>query len=568
LRHDLEIKELEKSKIEELNQLELRFFTNISHEFKTPLTLIQGPLEQIISEKKYDEKTGKKLSIMQANTRRLLRLISQLLEFRKVKQSTLDLHVKHLDIIAFLDEIKAAFDELAEIKKIDFSFKHEIKEPSAWFDPDKIEKIIYNLLSNAFKHTPESGYIILRASAENDGTLSRFSEKSQSMKKPSILISVTNSGRGIPKEKIEKLFERFYMLDDHQLYSSSMDSGSGIGLSLSKSLIERHNGFIAAESTLNEETTFTIVFPSSAESYSDEERVTSDHEYNLVFTQRGRDELMLTADPGDHIPSNGSPDDLSFKKSATILLAEDNREMRNYIEQMLEDDFKIETADNGKEAYEITRQINPDIILTDIMMPEMDGMELCERIKREQETCHIPIIMLTAKGEDNDKISGLRTGADDYITKPFHPDELLQKLKNIVTTRKRAWEKFQKGSILEPTDIAVTSFDEKFLKNAVVAVEEHIDDPDFDVSGLVSHTGMSRSVMYRKLKALTGQSANEFINTIRLKRAAQLLKKQKLSVSEITYMVGYNDPQYFSKCFKKQFGQTPSQFAAEAKQES
>lgn len=562
LRHDLEIKELEKSKIEELNQLELRFFTNISHEFKTPITLIQGPLEQIIAENNYDEKTGKKLQIMRANTRRLLRLINQLLEFRKVKQSTLDLRVKHLDLNAFLREIKEVFDELAEVRKIDFSFYSDVGEEKIWFDPDKIEKILYNLLSNAFKHTQESGYIILKASKEKKPSSSLVAEKYTSgIREPFILISVTNSGKGIPKEKIEKIFERFYMLDDQHLYSSSMDSGSGIGLSLSKSLIERHYGYIAAESAPNDETTFSIAFPSSAESYNEEERMSSTVGYDLVFTRRGKEELFQITDPLDHNSPVVTGEDRTDIR-VTVLLAEDNREMRNYIEQMLEEHFRIITADNGQEAYEITRQTDPDILVTDIMMPVMDGMELCKKIKQEKETSHIPVIMLTAKGEEEDKIRGLKTGADDYITKPFHPDELLQKLKNIASYRKSIWERFQKSSILEPTDIAVTSFDEKFLKNAVRAVEEHIDDPEFDVSGLVAQTGMSRSVMYRKLKALTGQSANEFINTIRLKRAAQLLKKQKLSVSEITYMVGYNDPQYFSKCFKKQFGETPSQYAS------
>jgi len=548
LRHKLQIKEIENANIEEMNQMEIRFFTNISHEFKTPLTLIKGPLEQIMAENKFDEKTSKKLRVMRSNTRRLMRLINQLMEFRKIKQSTLDLRVSEANIYVFLSQIKDVFSVLAEKKSIDFSFHSEHQQKNIWFDADKIEKIVYNLLSNAFKHTPENGFIELRLSERNN---------------IETVIAVMNSGKGIPPDKIDRLFERFYMLEEQDSISDSVDPGSGIGLSLSKTLIERHYGEIQVSSIPGEETTFSVSFPGIRSAYKDSEIAPAVTEFDLSFTTgRATDELFSkrTLEKSDSTAINSATE--VSNEAVRILLVEDNHEVREFIHDILPGTYSIHDAEDGLQGYEMIKQIEPDLIISDVMMPGMNGFELCRLVKGEEESCHIPLILLTAKTAEEDKIEGLETGADDYITKPFNPIEFKQKVINILSTRKKAWERFRKGLILEPSDIAVTSFDEKFLKNAVEAVEQHIDDPDFDVSQLVSKTGMSRSVMYRKLKALTGQSANEFINTLRLKRAAQLLSKQKLSISEITYMVGYNDPQYFSKCFKKQFGKTPSQYAS------
>lgn len=562
LKHDIQVKDLEKQQIEELNRMELRFFTNISHEFKTPLTLIQGPLEQIISSGSFGPRVDKQLVMMRTNVRRLLRLISQLMEFRKVKQSTMELKVKKGDIVDYLKQLKSVFDDLAESKGIDYSLQTNTDSRLVWFDADKIEKIIFNLLANAFKYTSSGGRVTLELTVDPNGeAFARMKgEEEAEFRDGCIIMSVTDSGAGIPPDKLNYIFERFYQVEDEKRFQSTSDSGTGIGLSLTKTLVEKHHGLIWAESESGKGSRFSLAIPLSANPYAEDEMYEEDRLSLPSITLRPGDELYMPGEgqaPGI-VPREPSPGE----KRASILVVEDHQEVVDFIKETLENEFTVYTAGDGSKGFNQVVSHQPDIVVTDVMMPVMDGYQLCTRIKTDEATSHIPVIMLTAKGEERDRLAGLKEGADDYIVKPFNPEELIQKIRNILHTREKMWEKFRRQLSVEPSDITVTSFDEKLLSSALKIVEEHMDNPEFDVSMLVKHVGMSRSVLYRKLKALTGQSAKEFINTIRLKRAAQLLLKNKLNISEITYMVGYNDPQYFSKCFKKQFGSTPSQYAA------
>ncbi|MFO7934275.1 MAG: two-component regulator propeller domain-containing protein [Bacteroidales bacterium] len=567
LKHDIQIKDLEKQQIEELNRMELSFFTNISHEFKTPLTLIQGPLEQIVSSGSFGPRIDKQLEMMRTNVRRLLRLINQLMEFRRVKQSTMDLKVTKGDIVTHLKQLKSVFDDLAESREIHYDFITSADSQLAWFDPDKIEKIVFNLLANAFKYTSAGGTIVLELSIDRTGKQVERIKGAQEAVFPDgcFLISVKDSGAGIPPDKLPHIFERFYQAENEERYQPTSDRGTGIGLSLTKSLVEKHHGIIRAESTPGKGSMFILAIPLTKDMYADSE-IREEGQVSRPSISLRPDEELFVKKEEERSPEKIKKKQLPGGKTPSVLIVEDHREVIDFLRETLEHEFTVYSAEDGSQGLKQILEHQPDIVVTDVMMPVMDGFQLCTRIKTDEITSHIPVIMLTAKDEEEDKIRGLKEGADDYIMKPFNPEELVQKIRNILHARSRMWERFRRQISIEPSDITVTSFDEKLLSNALKIVEEHMDDPEFDVSMLVKHVGMSRSVLYRKLKALTGQSAKEFINTIRLKRAAQLLLKNKLSISEITYMVGYNDPQYFSKCFKKQFGKTPSQYAETSRQ--
>ncbi len=557
LKHELALKELEKNKIEEINKMELRFFTNISHEFKTPLTLILGPLEKILSQENLAESLRKHLKMMQTNGARMLRLINQLMDFRKVEQESMSLKVMQFDIVDFLREIKSAFEDLAEIREITLHIHSNRDSVLAWFDQDKIEKIIYNLISNAFKYTPNLGTIGIRliAGTPPGYLLDQDMERVCGTDRDGwISIEVSDTGTGIDADKFDRIFERFYRLDDEGGHYRAMQEGTGIGLALSKSLIEKHHGTIRASSEPGKGSRFTISFPICREAYSGDEI--------LELAQQAPYEFTLKPDI-EYLKKSAAVHGIREEdiEGPTVLVVEDDVDVRSFIIDCIQEEFNVEGCTNGKEALESIRHKPPEIVITDVMMPELDGIELTRLIKDDIQTSHIPVILLTARDSEESKIEGLKTGAVDYIAKPFNPEELVQKVKNILHTRTKQWNIFRNQLLVEPSEITVTSQDEKFLRQAVTIVEEHIDEVDFDVSRFVGETSMSRSVLYRKMKALTGQSVNEFINTIRLKRAAQLLGQDKLSISEIAYMVGFNDPQYFSKCFRKQFACTPTQYA-------
>jgi signal transduction histidine kinase/ligand-binding sensor domain-containing protein/DNA-binding response OmpR family regulator len=566
MKNELKLKDLEKQKIEEVNQMKMQFFTNVSHEFRTPLTLIMSPLEKLMDSSR-DKTTASLYKLMYRNANRLLSLINQLMDLRKIEKGSMDLKLTHQDIIAFVKDIKNAFDELAEEKKIEFLFSSNIPNMMIYFDTDKIDKIVYNLLSNAFKFTPVGGKVSVKVKLitreEIRGKQSRKLLKKdqpiqQSLAGGYVEISVKDNGIGIPKENQDKVFNRFYQAPTGM---NLKNPGTGIGLSLSRDLSELHKGQLNLISSDGKGSKFSLLLPIDKSCYSTNDFLLDKQKDTQILHQ---EVSVILNEEYDVLGEEDSSLDTREKGNVnpTVLIVEDNPDVRKFIRISLEPVYKIIEAKDGVTGLEISRKEVPDIIVSDIMMPEMDGIEMAKKLYDDQACSHIPVIFLTAKTEEQSKLIGLETGVIDYINKPFNPRILELKIRNIIRKQRKHAEQIRKSLLLEPSEVEIESMDEKFLKRAVQVVEDHMSDSDFDVQQFVEEMGMSRSVLYRKLRAVTNQSANEFINVIRLKRAAQLLIRKNMNVSEISYLVGFNDPQYFSKCFRKYYGKTPSQYSA------
>ncbi|GAA4233916.1 two-component regulator propeller domain-containing protein [Postechiella marina] len=553
-KHKLELVHLEKEKNEELQQLKLEFFTNISHEIRTPLTLIKGPLEYLQdSYEKLDDKTVKQqLNLMQKNTDSLLRLINQLLGFRKMEKGKMQLNLINSNFVKFIQELVEPFQFLSHKRGVNFKIITP-ENITTWFDPIALEKIINNLLSNALKFTQEHGNITIEV-FEHRGALNQ--QKSVNL----LIIKVKDSGSGIPTEKIKYVFDRFYNVKNKKKASSE---GTGIGLSYSKQLVEFHQGTIDVKSTPNEGSTFTVKLPMEEKMYLNLDGI------NLEHDNENQDFFFAsTAQTIQRDRHDETIDDVLTKgrsKLPILLVIDDNLDIRNFIAQALQEDYTIYQAENGKEGLEMARSLQPNIVLTDVFMPIIDGFEFCKTLKTEQETSHIPVIMLTAKTSDESELKGFKHGADDYIRKPFNIDLLKIKLTNIILHRQELRKRFNRKIFLKPKEVTVTSADEKFLQRAIEIIEEHMMDTEFNVEILVKEMKFSRSNIYMKFKELTGLSSSEFIRNIRLKRAMQLLETSNLSVKEIMYMTGFNTGSYFSKCFKKQFGLLPSEYIKKIK---
>ena len=553
-KHKLVLEHMEREKLEELNQMKLSFFTNISHELRTPLTLIINPLEYILEKGKTvsQEKLQQQYHYMYKNAKYLLRLVNQLLDFRKLDRGSLNLRVGKGDLVDFIKETTEPFQFLASKKDIHFHIAGADSHIYTFFDPDVVEKVMYNLLSNAFKFTPEDGHVVVNI-------LERDMEV-KSISGPFVEIRVKDDGPGISKKRVKKIFERFYK----EGAKKENKDGAGIGLAYSKSLVELHHGTINLESVKGEGACFVVRLPMNKNAY-----------LNSEIDQQQLENFKATSDPLEYmIPEPVSKVTTSAmgmdleereKELPLLLFVDDNTDIRRFIKDGFQHDFRIITAEDGEKGYEIAVSSLPDIIVSDIMMPNMNGIELCETLKTNSLTSHIPIILLTAKSTAEDELKGLRTGADAYVVKPFKLDILRAQLLNIYLQRERLKQRFRQEVILAPKDITVTSADEEFLKKAMSFIEDHMADSEFNVEALVKEMHISRSKLYLKLKALTGQSSSEFIRTVRLKRAIQLLEKSDYTIKEIMYMTGFNTASYFSKCFKKQFGVVPSEYLRKQK---
>ncbi|MEQ9375285.1 MAG: two-component regulator propeller domain-containing protein [Imperialibacter sp.] len=536
--NDLRLERLKLESVERLNKTKLQFFTNISHEFRTPLTLIIGPIQNLIDSEGIEKGVKGKLQSVNHNVLRLHKLVNQLLDFRKVESGNMKVTAMESNLVSFIKEIKYSFDTLAEEMNADFTLQSSHEEIMVWFDPDQMEKVIFNLLSNAFKKIPKKGVVSIKLEQTTDN----------------VYVSVFDNGTGIKREHLTTIFEPFFSYDE-----GKHSTGTGIGLSLSKSLIELHHGSIGVESIEGQFARFTLTLPLGNIHFKPTEVVEGKIEVP-VASPRGSNVLgppvVTLPEPVQH--SDDTP---------TVLIVEDNREVSAYIQSILEKDFKIQIAFNGKEGLEKALKTNPNLVISDLMMPVMDGIALCNALRQTEATSHIPIILLTARTSEVYKIEGLETGADDYITKPFNSKVLALKVRNLLDGRKKLMEMFadNKTLTLEPTSITVTSRDEIFINQALKSVESNISNTNYSVDDLCKDVGMSKATLFRKLKALTGQSANEVIRTIRLKRAAQILAEGDFSISEVAYMVGFNDPKYFRNCFKKVFSQSPSEYADQMK---
>lgn len=560
----LMIEQVSQDKIRELNQLKLQFFTNISHELRTPLTLITGPLENMIQTSKTitEDQRNKYHHLMYKNAKYLLRLVDQLLDFRKLDQGATPLQLEKRDVVKFLRDITSPFDFLASKKNLTFHFLPEEEPLTAWFDPAIMEKILYNLLSNAFKFTPEGGSVTVRV-RKSMGKKSSTPEKFR--RYGSVAISVEDSGVGINKNKIKSIFDRFYTSSSGEVKNRE---GAGIGLSYTWELVELHRGKIDVESSPGKGSVFTVRITLDKNQYeSNEFRTESTHNYLPQY------------DPEDFIgtSSESSAEELELNSEVTelqqrnmlmaeredsplLLYIDDNADLRSFIRKGMESDFRVVAADGGRAGIELATTAVPDFIITDLMMPDVDGMQVLKEIKNDPRTSHIPVIMLTAKDTAESRTEGLGYGADGYQTKPFDIGDLTQQIKNILNSRTQLHERFRKQVITSPKEVTVTNVDEEFLQRAMDIVEENMGNTEFSVEELVREMRVSRSKLYLKLKALTGQSSSEFVRTIRLKRAVQLLENSGYSVKEVMFMTGFNTASYFSKCFKQQFGIVPSEY--------
>ncbi|WP_422107660.1 hybrid sensor histidine kinase/response regulator transcription factor [Winogradskyella sp.] len=532
----------------DLNEKKLQFFTNISHEFRTPLSLIIGPLEDIIKNysSELPDRIKEKHNTIHKNTSRLYRLINELLDFRKLELDKVRIKVQKLNLVSFTKNVAGHFKEEAFIKNIHLSVDTDIQDIEVWADTSMLEKIIFNVLSNAFKVTSEGGAITIDLSAKED--LVDLPLANENEKIPAVEIAISDTGPGLSQDQIDNIFKRFYQVDNlNKTYYGS----TGIGLEVVQNFVKLHKGKIKVNSEIGKGTTFTIVLPSGIDYFSEEERLTEKVE-NQVRT--GENFL---------VPSSSSETEVSKNEevnvaSHTLLIVEDNTELRNYLKNELKTQYKILLAKNGKEGLQLAKEFLPDIIMTDVIMPEMDGFMFCKHIKSDIKTSHIPLLMLTAKTQIENRMEGIEKGADAYMVKPFDVGLLKLRLSQLITSRQLIFNKY--FSVISDVDNkSTTSLDKEFIEKVMSYINESIGDPNLNVETLASQLHLSRSQFYRKIKALTNQTANEFIRNIRLIRAKQLIESGNNNISEVCYKVGFSSPSYFTKCFKSHFGILPKE---------
>ncbi|MEZ4747006.1 MAG: ATP-binding protein [Calditrichia bacterium] len=550
--------EQQSEKLKEMDELKSRFFANISHEFRTPLTLIMGLLDKLRRNTPTAD-AHSDLGMMRQNAARLLNLINELLDLSKLEAGRMELRAAKSDIVQFLRRIFASFASFAPEKEIELRFNHvPLTETSGqaaifiYFDAEKLEKVFNNLLSNAFKFTPANGQIDVSIVT---GIAGGGDEQ------PVVEIRITNTGPGIPPDKLENIFDRFYQVEAG---TTRQFEGTGIGLALVKELVELHRGSVFVESEVDRETTFSVRLPFGAKHLRPEEIVEKSEatEEQVVPIVRQIPVKPVDIDSGGSVfqPDAASPVSKNTGDDCIVLVVEDHRDLRAFICEQLRPEFQVIEAENGRIGLEIAEAQIPDLIISDVMMPEMDGYQLCDALKSGEKTNHIPVILLTAKAATGDKIEGLETGADDYLVKPFDSQELVIRVRNLIRIREQMRQKFSSEMLLKPADVTVPSIHQEFLSRLIAIIEEHLDDENFSVEALSDDIGMSRAQLHRKLRAIANQSPSEFIRSFRLQRAAELIKQDAGNIAEIAYMVGFNSQAYFTRCFQEQFGCSPRDF--------
>ena len=529
MRFALEQERKEAQRMHELDMMKIRFFTNVSHEFRTPLSLILAPVEKLIRSAA-DPLQKQQYQLINRNARRLLNLVNQLLDFRKMEVQELKLHATEGDIAKFIKNISYSFTDIAEKKNIRFSYESEVESLQTKFDHDKIERILFNLLSNAFKFTPENGSVAVELNAV------------QTDAETLLEIKIKDTGIGIPEDKLQKIFERFFQ---NEVPGSMVNQGSGIGLAITKEFVKLHNGSITVESEEDNGACFTVTIPVRP--------------ITAAQTKNSQEELLnptITTSKQASVVSN---------KKATVLIVEDNEDFLFYLKDNLNEHYNIAEAADGKEGWQKALAIHPDLIVSDISMPVMDGIELCKKIKQDARTKHIPVVLLTALAGEEQQLRGLETGAADYMSKPFNFEILLRRIRNLLSQNESLKQTFAKQVEVKTTEIKLSSPDEKFVQDALAITEKNIANADFSVEELSRALLMSRVAVYKRLFALTGKTPIEFIRSVRLQRAAQLLEQSNMTVAEVAYETGFNNPKYFSKYFKVQYGVLPSAYNATKK---
>ena len=531
---EIRMERLDKEKREEISQMKIRFYVNISHELRTPLTLIVAPLQELL-----DRISGhwehEQLLYVQRNTNRLLHLVNQLMDFRRAELGIFELRAVYSNAYKRILNCFMNYESLSKRKDIDYNFYTELQDKNVIFDENYLDLIANNLLSNAFKYTEVGESIIVKLYIEDDN----------------LVLQVIDTGIGIPLEKQEKIFERFYQIENGR-------EGSGIGLSLVQRLVELHHGRIVLQSEVGKGSTFTIYLPQDESVYTQEELLgrSGDEGEQRVYSTNAND-IYIGDD--EKFGEEVSTDEENCKRG-TILVVEDNRELRQYLVNGLSALFDILETENGQKALDILKDKDVDLIITDVMMPVMDGVRLCKLVKQNLRTCHIPVYMLSAKVDIKYQLEGLQVGADDYIAKPFSMEVLRTKILNMLRTRYRIFERYSNMTEIRPEKLTSNTMDEELLRKAIAVVEKNMDNVEFSTEQFAREMNMSRSNLHLKLKAITGKSAIDFIHKIRFNRACQLLKEGKYTVSEISFMVGYNTPSYFAARFKKYIGCLPTEY--------
>ena len=513
------------AEMKEVTAQKLQFFTNVSHEVRTPLTLILAPLDRLIISLR-ESPYASDLGLIQKNANRLLRVINQILDFRKVEGKQEKLAVREIDLVPFVGEIKSYFDSMASVRAIAYTFTSSIKQCTLWIDPDLLEKVFVNLLSNAFKFTPEGGSVRIELTEEEDR----------------VFIQVIDTGSGIQPGNLPHLFDRFYTED--------RSMGTGIGLHLVKEYIHMHGGEIRVESEPGQRTTFTVCLRKGKAHFEDSDLMETSVSHQAYEASR--------------LDDSETHKMLSKTYPYTILITEDDDEVRCFLERELSPHFKTRTAANGKDALRVLEEEEISLVVSDVMMPEMNGFELCRTIKSQLPFSHIPVILLTALTDERQRIFGITGGADDYIQKPFHTDyvkiKIIHLLQERQKLRERLLEKLRDNKLLLSEPEKVESIDDAFLRKFAEQIEAVYADPEYNVEKLSETLGLSRGHLHRKIKELTGTAPVEFLRTYRLNKATQLLRQNAYTVSEVAYRTGFSSPAYFSKCFKAVYGVTPTEY--------
>ncbi|WP_200976435.1 hybrid sensor histidine kinase/response regulator transcription factor [Echinicola sp. 20G] len=559
LEHDLYVEHLENEQQKELHELKLNFFTNISHEFRTPLTLIIGPLERLLQDGKT---TGFQLSLLRTirgNANRLLGLVNQLMDFRKQESGNMQMKVSQKDLVQFLEERLTFFIPYAAQRNVALHFDKRVDSLLVYFDSEQLDKVVSNLLSNAFKYTPEEGKIVLRV--DQEAFTSDFP-------KGAAVIEVEDNGEGIPSADLELIFDGFYQVSDQYTSTRGKENSSGIGLALTKSLVTMHKGSIHAfSSELNNvesgsSTCFKVKIPLGKDHLSKElicdENSTQEMKVFEPMELDTLDEVTMVEKENIDLPEN---DPLRYQ----IVVVEDNVELREFMVQSLEHKYQVTAVENGRKGWEYIQKELPDMVVSDVMMPEMDGIEMTKLIKKDIRTDHIPVLLLTARTSEDYMMKGLASGSMDYITKPFHLDMLLLKIHNILESRENFRKRFSTGFLKKISRQKEQSAEKEFLDKIIQIIQDNLSDEGFSVKVLCKEIGMSRPVLYRKLKQLTDKSVIELINEVKMEKASQMLLEEGSTVSDVAYSLGFSDPKYFGKSFKNQFGKSPSKFMEENK---
>jgi PAS domain S-box-containing protein len=541
-----ERKRLEKQ-LREMEEMKSHFFANISHEFRTPLTLILGYIEKNLR-RTDDEESVRALELIERNANDLLRLVNLLLDLAKLDANQMGLQTTSGDIVECLKTLTSGFSVFAAQKQIALRFRAEEESIEMYFDREKVEGILSNLLFNALKFTPQGGQVSVTVISPSNRP---SPENKKGVEGENVQIVVRDTGVGIPAERLAHIFDRFF-----QVHGSSHEyNGTGLGLSLVKELVALHHGTVQVESDEGLGTTFTVFLPRGKHHLNENEVVDG-----RTFKQEANGHAELKTSGLDETVSGSKTDATNGSDDTLILVIEDHTDLRAYIRECLEPAYKVVEAQDGAAGMVKALQAIPDLVVCDVMMPKLNGYEVCHNLKTDERTSHIPVILLTAKAAKEDKIKGLKEGADDYLIKPFDSQELLARIKNLIDLRRKLRERYRSTVYLRPSEIATNSLDEVFLKRVLQSVEKNLGQEDYDVETLSTEVGLSQSQIYRKLRALTNHSTAQVIQSVRLRRAADLLRQKAGTIAEIAYSVGFSSQAYFTKCFRERFGYTPLKY--------